>query len=575
MSDILLNGLEIQAGAAAVPLAERLRQWDRENLGARIWQHDGTVWVKDPQAAENTPELTNRLGWLELPELMADAVSELDRFVSEVVAFGFTRAVVLGMGGSSLIAEVWDKVFAVAEGFIPVTIIDSTHPQAVARVAAAGALETTLFLVSSKSGGTLETLSFFNYFYAQLTLLKENPGENFTAITDPGSKLEVLAQERGFRKIFSTPSEVGGRYSALTCFGLLPAALSGLPLEILLARAQTMMAACSSGVLATDNPALQLGAFLGEMALAGRDKMTLVLSPGLQPFAVWLEQLVAESTGKKGYGLVPVIAAAEDALPFHDRHDNPAKDRFYLFLRLADDENSRLDSAQSQVRAAAEPSALITLGETMDLGQEIWRFELATAAAGAVLGINPFDQPDVEAAKIGARQAMLAWQENGALPTLERLVDTADLKISGSHHFKGISDLESGLKRLVEEAGSGDYIALLVYLPQTRLLDKTLQELQKRLQDSCRVPVTIGYGPRFLHSTGQLHKGDGNHGLFLQISGDLVQDLSLPGSDYSFATLIAAQAQGDYQALLKAGRRILALEFPTANIDKILSDFYN
>ncbi|MEA3332933.1 MAG: transaldolase, partial [Pseudomonadota bacterium] len=207
-----------------------------------------------------------------------------------------------------------------------------------------------------------------------------------------------------------------------------------------------------------------------------------------------------------------------------------------------------------------------------DLAQEIWRFELATAAVGAVLGINPFDQPDVEAAKIGARQAMLAWQESGALPILERLVDKDDLKISGSHHFKGISDLETGLKRLVEETGSGDYIAVLVYLPQTLLLDRTLQSLQERLQDSCRVPVTIGYGPRFLHSTGQLHKGDGNHGRFLQNSGDLQKDLPLPGSDYSFATLIAAQAQGDYRALLKAERRILALEFPTANIDKILSD---
>ncbi|MEA1923350.1 MAG: hypothetical protein U9N63_11925 [Pseudomonadota bacterium] len=573
MSDIPLNDLEIQAGTSATALAERLSQWDRENLCSRIWQHDGTVWVKDPQLVETTPELTNRLGWLELPKIMADLVSEIDRFVAEVVAFGFTRVVVLGMGGSSLIAEVWGKVFGVAEGFIPVTILDSTHPQAVARIAETGALETTLFLVSSKSGGTLETLSFFNYFYAQLTLLKENPGENFTAITDPGSKLEVLARERGFRKIFSTPIEVGGRYSALTCFGLLPAALLGLPPGDLLARGQAMMAACSSGVSATDNPALQLGVFLGEMARAGRDKMTLVLSPRLQPFAVWLEQLLAESTGKKGYGLVPVIVTADGALPFLNHHEKPAEDRFYLFLRLADDDNSRLDSARAQVQAAAEPSALISLGETADLVQEIWRFELATAAVGAVLGINPFDQPDVEAAKIGARQAMLAWQESGALPTLERLVDKADLKICGSHHFKGISDLKTGLKRLVAEAGSGDYIALLVYLPQTRTLDKIMQSLQKRLQDYCRVPVTIGYGPRFLHSTGQLHKGDGNHGLFLQLSGDLGQDLPLPGSDYSFATLIAAQAQGDYQALLKAERRILALEFPTANIDIILSDF--
>ena len=570
MSKILLNSLEIQAGSGATALAERLSQWDSDNLGARIWQRDGTVWVKDPHLAESAPELSDRLGWLELPEIMSAAVAELDEFVAEVVALDFTRVVVLGMGGSSLIAEVWEKIFGESEAFLPVTILDSTHPAAVARIAETGDLESTLFLVSSKSGGTLETFSFFNYFYHQLSLLKENPGQNFIAITDPGSKLEILALERGFRKTFSSPSEVGGRYSALTWFGLLPAALLGLPVGDLLRRAQAMMAVCAPGVRAADNPALQLGAFLGEMARVGRDKLTLVLSPRLRPFAVWLEQLLAESTGKKGHGLVPVIVDEDEVLPFLDKHKEPAKDRFYLFLRLRDDENSALDSARARIQALAEPSALITIGETADLAQEIWRFELATAAAGAVLEINPFDQPDVEAAKIGARQAMLSWQESGALPELERLVEDADLKISGSQHFKGINDLKTGLKTFIEEAVPGDYIALLVYLPQTWSLDMALQRLQKNLQHACRVPVTIGYGPRFLHSTGQLHKGDGNHGLFLQISCASGWDLSLPGSGYSFATLIAAQAQGDYQALLKAGRRILALELPTANINKVL-----
>ena len=355
----------------------------------------------------------------------------------------------------------------------------------------------------------------------------------------------------------------------MTWFGLLPAALLGLPVKDILIRARAMMTACGPGVNATDNPALQLGAFLGEMARVGRDKLTLLLSPRLQPFAVWLEQLLAESTGKKGCGLVPVIVDGYEVLPFLDSHQEAAGDRLYLFLRLADDENSAFDTALAQVQAAQEPSALIGINEAVDLGQEIWRFELATAATGAVLGINPFDQPDVEAAKIGARQAMLAWQESGALPALERLVDEVDLKISGSHHFGAVTDLKSGLKSFKNAATSGDYIALVVYLPQTRELDLTLQRLQKNLQQCCRVPVTIGYGPRFLHSTSQLHKGDGNHGLFLQISGDLKKDLPLPESGYSFATLIAAQAQGDYRALLNAGRRIMALEWPTANIDTI------
>ncbi len=569
MSDVVLNGLEIFAGSGSAALAERLGQWGKYNIGERIWQRDGTVWIKDPQLAENTPELSNRLGWLELPETMVEVVASLDKFVQEVVVAGFTRVVVLGMGGSSLIAEVWAKGFGVAEGFLPVTILDSTHPSAVSSIADVGDLESTLFLVSSKSGGTLETLSFFNFFYHQLSHLKELPGENFVAITDPGSKLEKLAREKTFRKIFSSPSEVGGRYSALTLFGLLPAALLGLPVKDLLARARVMMAACAPEVNPEANPALQLGAFLGEMARSGRDKLTLVLSPSLQPFAVWLEQLIAESTGKKGCGLVPVIADGFDELPFYVKDNALASDRLYLFMRLMDDENSGFDQALAKVQAETEPSVLITINEVVDLAQEIWRFELATAAVGAVLAINPFDQPDVEAAKIGARQAMLAWQESGSLPVSERLVDGEDLKISGSVHFAGIANLKAGLKRFVDVVTPGDYIALLVYLPQSRSLALALQKLQQTLQQYCRVPVTIGYGPRFLHSTGQLHKGDANRGLFLQITEDIEKDLALPGSDYSFATLIAAQAQGDYQALLNAGRRILALELTFANIDEI------
>ena len=575
MAEILLNKLDIHAGTGAAVVAERLSQWDRDDIAARIWQCDATVWVNDPELAQNTPELSDRLGWLELPEIMVAGVSEIDAFVTEVLASGFTRVIVLGMGGSSLIAEVWARVFGMAEGYLPVTILDSTHPAAVSRVSEVGDLDTTLFLVSSKSGGTLETLSFLNLFYHQLTQLKVNPGENFVALTDPGSKLEELAKDRFFRKIFSTPADVGGRYSALTPFGLLPAAFLGLSVKDLLARARAMMRACTGEIRAGDNPALQLGAFLGEMARSGRDKLTLVLSPHLQPFAVWLEQLIAESTGKRGYGLVPVIVDGYDDLPFIDQDNTLAKDRFYLFLRLADDPNPAFDQVLTEVQTEQVPFALITMSETLDLAQEIWRFEMATAAAGAVLGINPFDQPDVEAAKSGARQAMLAWQGSGRLPALNRLLDDADLKISGSHHFSAVTDLKDGFNRFIAAVTPGDYIALLVYLPQSRSLALSLQKLQQKLEKSCRVPVTIGYGPRFLHSTGQLHKGDGNHGLFLHISATLESDLPVPGSSYGFATLIAAQAQGDYQALLNAGRRVLALELPDADIDKILLDLGN
>ncbi|MCK5681150.1 hypothetical protein KAI46_10120, partial [bacterium] len=507
----------------------------------------------------------------ELPEIMAEELAALADFSTEIIDAGFSRAVVLGMGGSSLIAEVWAKIFNVAAGSLPVTILDSTHPLSVAEIAASGKLETTLFLVASKSGGTLESLAFFNYFYQQIALLKDNPGLNFIALTDPGSKLEKLAQAKNFRKIFSTPADVGGRYSALTLFGLVPAALLGLPVVEIIQSARVMAEACAANIPATENPALKLGAFLGEMVLAGRDKLSLVLSPSIKPFAVWIEQLIAESTGKSGQGLVPIIINDGDELPFFTQQNCIAKDSLYLFVELESDDNQSLNQVWSRVQEAGEPTVLIRLNDLASLGQEIWRFEMATAAIGAALNINPFDQPDVEAAKIGASQAMVAWAESGRLPEFEKLVATPTLKISGSHHFAQVNNLASALESLIEETHAGDYIALMVYLPQTESLQRALNVLQKRLQKRSHVPVTLGFGPRFLHSTGQLHKGDGNHGLFLQISGDLENDLALPGSDYSFATLIAAQMLGDYSALLSKDRRVLALHWSSVEVESELT----
>ncbi len=562
-----LNRLEIDGGSCKTSWQKRLQEWTAADIGSRIWHKDPSVWDEKYKAGSEVPELTNRLGWLGLPETMAAEVAELEAFAGEIVEAGFRRVVVLGMGGSSLIAEVWAEIFGAVEGFLPVIILDSTHPQSVARLVVADELETTLFLVASKSGGTLETLSFFNYFYHSLVLLKDNPGENFVALTDANSGLEELARRKNFCKIFTTPSTVGGRYSALTYFGLLPAALLGLPLTEILAQAKVMASACAAGVPAAASPALELGSFLGEMVLAGRDKLILLLSPALKPFAVWLEQLLAESIGKSGFGLVPVIVEAEDELPFHDFKDAIAKDFVYLFMRLENDDNDFLDRACSQVKGAGEPVLSLNLTKLSGLGQEIWRFEMATAAIGAVLRINPFDQPDVEAAKIGARRAMAAWQENGELPEPKRLFVSPALKISGSHHFYSFNDLKSALTGFIKMAQPGDYIAIAAYLPRTKALSRLLLRLQKQLQRACRVPVTLGFGPRFLHSTGQLHKGDGNKGLFLQLSGGLQEELELPGSEYGFATLIAAQAQGDYNALLSKDRRVLALDWPQGELE--------
>jgi glucose-6-phosphate isomerase len=566
-SGLSLNDLSLDAGLDTLVWERRLRLWDEADIGSGIWRHDPGVWVENPAEEVFIPELSNRLGWLDLPEKMLPQVAEIKSFAEEVIAAGFSRAVVLGMGGSSLIVEVWAGIFGVRAGFLPVAILDSTHPLSVAGIAAAGELETTLFLVASKSGGTLETISFFNYFYHQLSLLKDNPGANFVALTDPGSKLEVLAREKHFRKIFSTPPAVGGRYSALTCFGLLPAMLLGVPVEKILSSARMMVSACGSGVPASENPALKLGAFLGEMVLAGHDKLVLLLSPSIKPFAVWLEQLIAESIGKSGYGLLPVIVEDVAAMPFHDDSGKLSQDCVYLFMFLEDDVSRNFIDLSAQLRRGKIPFAQVKLHGLTGLGQEIWRFEMAIAAAGAVLRINPFDQPDVEAAKSGTRQAMAARSENGFLPEPVRLVDSLALKISGSRHFSQVESLESALKTFIKAAQPGDYIVIMAYLPQTESLQKSLQELVAKLQKCCRVPVTIGFGPRFLHSTGQLHKGDGNKGLFLQLAGGLETDLKLPGEDYGFATLITAQAQGDYEALRSKDRRVLALSWLSGEME--------
>ncbi len=538
-----------------------LEQWRRERLGRRFWEKDPGLWRPGALPGESIPELTDRLGWLDLPVVMAPRLPELEDFVRDVLAAGFTRVVVLGMGGSSLIAEVWSRVFGPRQGFLPVSVLDSTHPQAVAAVASSSELRHTLFLVASKSGSTLETLSFCNFFFARLEQFGSHPGANFVALTDPGSKLEALARERGFRRIFSTPREVGGRFSALTWFGLLPAALLGLPLERLLESAAEMMRCCGPGVAEADNPALRLGAWLGRMAASGHDKLQLFLSPRLQPFAVWLEQLIAESTGKNGRGLLPVCQEAAKDLAFLDRGRMAAADRSCLFLRLEGDGNRDLDAARERAVELGLPVAEIRLGCLDELGGELWRFEMATAAAAVVLGINPFDQPDVEAAKVAARQAMAARPGSGDAPAGDDvLFADGEWLARGSRHFSGLEDRLAGLKRLLALARPGDYLALLAYLPPDPELERSLSGLRLLLQERTGLPVTVGFGPRYLHSTGQLHKGDGNRGLFLQLLGELEKDLPLPGADYGFADLITAQAHGDCQALVAAGRRILSLQ---------------
>ena len=531
----------------------RLAAWENARFSERLWQHDGTLWISDPERAAAMPELTDRLGWLDLPVSMAAEAGNLAAFAAEIRAAGMTEVVLLGMGGSSLAPEVLMTIFGNAPGFPALRVLDSTHPDALRALDESIDLKQTLFLVSSKSGGTIETISFYKYFFHRVAGELKNPGDHFVAITDPGSKLEAMAREQHFRRVFSSPADVGGRYSVLTYFGLLPAALIGIDVAEFLQQAAVIEAATGPGVPAAENPALVLGAVLGELALAGRNKVVFLSTPKLEHFGVWIEQLVAESTGKLGRGILPVVG--EPLLP-------PAaygEDCCFVSLQLAGDLLPALESGIEDLKAAGFPVIVITVKRIMDLAQEFYRWEVATAAAGAVLEINPFNQPNVEAAKIKARELMETSKRTGELPVSTPLIQDGQLSLFGQPLPQPSRSSSGYLQQFLQLVKPDDYLVLMAYLPMRKKNDLLLQRLRLLLRQRCRVVTTLGYGPRFLHSTGQLHKGDDNQGVFLQLTADHDQDVPIPGEPYSFGTLIAAQAQGDFQALVENGRRLLRI----------------
>jgi transaldolase / glucose-6-phosphate isomerase len=547
-----LNAQQCNLGGYAQTVEARLHGWERADVVRRIWQKDPTVWLSGAVATYHVADLTDRLGWLTIVQPMRADVGSMEDFAAAIREEGFTQVVLLGMGGSSMAPEVFMAIFGAAPGYPPLTVLDSTHPAAAQRVLAGIDVATTLFVVSSKSGGTIETLSFFKFFYDALGRVKKQPGENFIVITDPGSKLETLAMDKNFRLVFSSPPEVGGRYSALTYFGLVPAALIGVSLPKLMEHALAMAEACSCDIPATQNPAVILGAVMGELTLAGRDKMTLLTSPSLVPFGVWVEQLIAESTGKHGTGIVPVVG---EALAPPDQY---GKDRWFVLLRLDGDANQALDAGVEKLEAAGFPVVHIGLQGKEALGQEFFRWEMATAAAGAVLAINPFDQPNVEAAKVKARELMAAYQKTGSLPGDTPVLEEEGLEVYGRLRGKA-GTLRDSLADFLNQAQSGDYLALMAYIPASAASDASLNQIRLTLRDRLKIATTVGYGPRFLHSTGQLHKGDANKGLFLQITHSPEVDVPIPGESYTFGILIAAQALGDCQALLESGRRVLRI----------------
>ncbi len=502
-------------------IAVRLDAMDAARVTRRIWARDPTVWTHDP----DTPEIRDRLGWLTVGKAMAQQVKPLAEFADQVRA-EFTRVVVCGMGGSSLAPEVLWRTFGAAPGYPALHVLDSTDPRAVRRVEQDGDLSRTLFVISSKSGTTQESDSFFRYFWERTG----GRGTQFVAITDPGTPLERLAGERGFRRAFLNPADIGGRYSALSFFGLVPAALIGVDVATLLHRAHRMAEACAASVPPLENPAAWLGASLGEAALAGRDKATFVLSPGIVSFGLWVEQLIAESTGKEGKGILPVVEEPLGAPAVY------GTDRVFVSMRLAGDDAPADASRLAALEGAGHPVVNLRLEDRYDLGQEFFRWEFATAVAGAALRINPFDQPNVAESKANTK-AVLAKRAAPSPPA------TA-----------------AELERFLAAVRPHDYLALMAYLPPTPENDRRLAAVRLRLRDRLKVATTLGYGPRFLHSTGQLHKGGPPAGHFLQITDPATDDLPIPGEPFGFGALEAAQAEGDLQALRARGRPAIRID---------------
>ena len=536
LAAVELNRHELHLGRYQRRVDGRLKEWQSARLAARVWEKDYTVWAKAPE-----PELTDRLGWLELPETMQHQVAALRSLADQVKIEGIKHVVLLGMGGSSLAPEVFQKTFGNAPGQPALIMLDSTHPRAVKAVEAQIDLARTLFLVSSKSGTTTETNSFFFYFWDKLKQLNVEPGRHFIAITDPGTALEKLAQARNFRATFSAPVEVGGRYSALTVFGLVPAALIGVDVGELLRRAQRMSEACGAAVPEAGNPGAILGATLGELDLAKRDKVTFLCSPSLAAFPAWVEQLVAESTGKNRKGIVPV---AGEALSAPDKYGD---DRTFIYLRLSSDDNHVLDRHVAALEANGHPAVLIDLNDKNDLGQEFFRWEFAVAAAGAVLGINPFNQPDVQLAKDLSKKAMDA---NAA-------GKRSQAGVKGEIAASDNDGLQAALSSWIASRKKGDYVVVQAYVEPSFDNAAKLATICATLQNRLSVATTLGFGPRFLHSTGQLHKGGPNSVLVLQVVDQPMDNLPVPETAYTFDALIQAQAIGDFTALKQRRRRAL------------------
>jgi transaldolase/glucose-6-phosphate isomerase len=536
-------------GWLASAVAASLDDWKKNNKVARLWQKDASLWTGADES--------NWLGWLTVTEEQLAHIEVFKQIAQDVKKSRFKHALLLGMGGSSLCPEVLRMTFGKAKGFPELHVLDSTDPAQIKAIEAKLDLKSTICIVSSKSGSTLEPNIYKQYFFERVKAVvgEKEVGNRFIAITDPGSKMQQVAEADKFRRIFMGVPSIGGRYSALSNFGLIPGAIMGLDIAKFLKNTQEMVEACGASSLADSNPGVILGNILGVAANHGRDKITIIASPGIHDLGAWLEQLIAESTGKAGKGIIPVD---------RERLARPAvygNDRVFAYLRLTSKPDSKQDSAVAALEKAGHPVVRINLSNTYSLSQEFFRWEIATAVAGSIIGINAFNQPDVEASKIETRKLTSEYETTGKLPAEVPFFEAGGIQLFADE--KNVAAVHGGLniaavlKTHLSRIKPGDYFGVLGYIPMNAKNEKALQTIRHAVRDKERVATVLGFGPRFLHSTGQAYKGGPNSGVFLQITCDDAKDLPVPGQKYTFGIVKAAQARGDFAVLAERGRRAL------------------
>jgi len=526
-----------------------LDDWKKNDKGRRLWQRDASVWTGTDEA--------QWLGWLDITEKQLAQLDVFKKIAADVKKAKFKHALLLGMGGSSLCPEVLRMTFGKIKGFPELHVLDSTDPAQIKAIEAQVDLKSTICIVSSKSGSTLEPNIYKQYFFEQIKkkVGAAEVGKRFIAITDPGSKMQQVAEVDKFRHIFFGVPSIGGRYSALSNFGMIPGAIMGLDIPKFLKNAQEMVKACGATVAADKNPGVLLGAILGTAAREGLDKVTIISSPGISDLGAWLEQLIAESTGKQGKGIIPVD---REKVAKPEVYGN---DRVFAYLRLETKPDKKQDAAVAALEKDGLPVVRISVKNTSNLGQEFFRWEIATAVAGAIIGINAFNQPDVEASKIETKKLTSEYEASGKLPAESPFFEAEGIKFyadpKNTAALQGAETLLDVMKLHLDRINAGDYFGVLGYITMNEANESALQRIRHTVRDAKKVATVLGFGPRFLHSTGQAYKGGPDTGVFLQITCDDKVDFAVPGQKYTFGVVKAAQARGDFAVLAERGRRAL------------------